>query len=92
MTKKSLIPGHFGLQEKRFASRLRRARKRAKMSQKAVSAIAGLATSYISAVENRVANPTLNTCYRLAEAIGIDPADLVTFQTLEDDDPTEPIG
>jgi len=85
MTKRPIDPGDFSTAEIRFARRVRKARKAAGLSQRALSDKTDLAVSYISEIENAARSPSLLTCMRLAEGLGVELATLVAPKT--DDDP-----
>ncbi len=84
MTKRPLNPGDFSEDEQRFARRLRAARKLAKLSLDKLSDATGVQKAYISYIENLKANPSLLTCFRLANGVGRDLGDLTTERPVED--------
>lgn len=59
------------------ASRVREARKRAKLSQDDLAKAIGSGQSYIFQIEKGTANITLKTLVRLAAAMSLDPSDLL---------------
>lgn len=61
----------------RVASNLRRAREQAALSQDELAAKAGFHRTYIGTVERSETNITLDNLQRLADALGLDVADLV---------------
>ena len=61
----------------RIGRGLRRARAGAGMSQSGLSAAAGLDQSSLSRYEQGLREPTLDVALRIAEAVGVPPADLV---------------
>jgi len=61
---------------------IRRARKKAGLSQEAVADKAGLHRTYISLVERNKKSPTLETLFRICQAIGVSAAAVV--KTVED--------
>lgn len=89
MTKRPLDPGDFSKEEARFARRLRTARRAADLTHGRLAEISGVGKSYISAVENLHANPSLLTCMRLSAAIGVDLGDLTTSRWVRELDPPE---
>lgn len=82
MTKRPLDPGDFSEGESRFARRLRAARKGAGLSHEVLAEKTGVSKSYISYVENLKVNPSLLTCLRLADGIGVDLGDLTTSRAV----------
>lgn len=60
-----------------FAERLEHYRKAAGLSQRALSAKAGLEQSHVSQLERSLAEPRLHTLLNLADALGIDPCALI---------------
>lgn len=60
----------------RFVARLIRARKSAKLSQRALGEKADMSKSFISNIENKNTNPSLMTILRLAEALEISTSSL----------------
>ena len=47
------------------------------LSQEVVSGLADIGRTHLSAIERGVRKPTLETCFRLAEALNIRPSELV---------------
>lgn len=60
-----------------FGARLRALRLEAGLSQEALGDLAIVHRTYVSLVERGDATPTLYSVVRFAEALGVDPADLV---------------
>lgn len=60
-----------------FGSRLRGCRLEAGLSQEALGDLATVHRTYVSLLERGDATPTLYSVVRLAEALGLDPAELV---------------
>lgn len=56
---------------------VREARKRRHMSQEALALEADMKRSYLSELERGKRNPSVRALGRLAEALGIDPCDLL---------------
>ncbi len=48
-----------------------------KMSQEVLSGLAGIGRTHLSAIERGERKPTLETLYRLAQALGVNMSDLV---------------
>ncbi|NTW28876.1 MAG: helix-turn-helix transcriptional regulator [Coriobacteriia bacterium] len=61
-----------------FGIRLRRARLARELSQEQLANLAGLDRTYISSCEAGRRNATIRTIVRLAGALGIDPANLIS--------------
>jgi transcriptional regulator with XRE-family HTH domain len=61
-----------------FGARLRRLRVARGLSQEALAERAELHWTYVSGVERGVRNPGLNTIGRLAKALGVTPARLLS--------------
>jgi transcriptional regulator with XRE-family HTH domain len=61
-----------------FATRLRALRLERRLSQEALAAVAGLDRTYVSSAEAGRRNVTLRTIQRLAAALDVDPAELVS--------------
>jgi transcriptional regulator with XRE-family HTH domain len=61
----------------RFAENLRRARKKAGMSQEAVAFASGMHRTALSRLECRERAPEFRTLVRLARALGVTPASLL---------------
>lgn len=61
-----------------FGKNVRRARKAAGLSQVDLAADAGMAKSYMSEVERGRRNPTVAVISRIARALGINAADLMS--------------
>ena len=59
------------------ASRVKEARKRAKLSQDDLAKAIGSGQSYIFQIERGTANITFKTLVRLADAMSLDPSDLL---------------
>lgn len=60
-----------------FAQNLRSARRTAGLSQEEVAHRAGLDRTYISALERKVYNPTIDVVGRLADVLGVTAASLL---------------
>lgn len=60
-----------------FGEALRRARKRAKISQEKLALDSGLDRTFISALERGVRQPTLNTLFGLSRTLNVAPHVLV---------------
>ena len=56
---------------------IRRARQKAGLSQEAVADKAGLHRTYISLVERNKKSPTLDTLFRICQAIGVSTSAIV---------------
>lgn len=61
----------------RFGQNLRRARKRAGLSQEAVGLRASLHRTEIGLLERGERTPRIDTVIKLAGAVGVDPGDLL---------------
>lgn len=57
---------------------LRRARLTAGLTQEALAHAAGIDRTYVSMLENGKASPTLETLFRLCEALGVSAAGIVS--------------
>ena len=66
-----------------FAANLRRIRVATGLSQEGLADRAGLHRTYISSVERGQRNISLQNIYVVAEALGVDPADLLANPTVE---------
>jgi transcriptional regulator with XRE-family HTH domain len=60
-----------------FARNLRKFRTGKNLSQEGLAELAGLHRTYVSSVERRERNVTLETLERLAAALEVDPVDLL---------------
>lgn len=60
-----------------FGSRVRRCRKSLRLSQEKLGERSGLHRTYIGHVERGELNPTLHNMVLVAEALGVDPCELV---------------
>ncbi len=60
-----------------FGERVRTARLATGLSQEALADVAGVHRTMVGHVERGEATPTIRTVVRLADALGIDPAELV---------------
>ena len=60
-----------------FAANVKRLRLSAGLSQEALADRAGLHRTYISSVERGLRNVTLQSIFVLADALGVDPRDLL---------------
>ncbi len=56
---------------------LQNCREQKGMSQELVSGLAGIGRTHLSAIERGVRKPTLETFYRIGEAMDIKPSDLL---------------
>jgi transcriptional regulator with XRE-family HTH domain len=63
---------------KQFGARVRRRRKALGLSQETVAARAGLDRTYVGGIERGERNVALLNILRIAEALDIDPGELVT--------------
>jgi transcriptional regulator with XRE-family HTH domain len=63
--------------KKLFASNLRRLRAATGFSQEALAERAGLHRTYVSSIERAERNVSLENIFRLAEALGVDPRELL---------------
>lgn len=61
----------------RLCENLKRARQRRGMSQLAAAKACGMSQQHWQQLERGVSNPTLTTLVRVAEAVGVDAADLL---------------
>ena len=61
-----------------FGLRVRAVRASRGLSQEALADLAGLHRTYVGSVERGERNIALLNIYRLAEALGVEPADLLT--------------
>ena len=68
-----------------FATNLRRIRVATGFSQEALADRAGLHRTYISSIERGQRNVSLENIFLLAEALGVEPGDLVKRARDEDD-------
>ena len=66
-------------QRRRFGARVRGLRKRAKLTQERLGELSGVDHKYLSRVERGVVNPSVETLFKLADGLGVEPAELVTF-------------
>ena len=60
-----------------FGARLRALRQAAKLSQEALADEAGLDRTYISSCERGKRNVSLRNIYRLADALGVKPSEML---------------
>lgn len=72
-----------------LGTRIRMRRTELKISQEELGRRSGIHWSYIGAAERGQRNPTLTTLLTLAEALDIDPGDLVRGLTRSMDTPPE---
>ena len=61
-----------------FARRLREIRLKRRLSQEQLASLAGLDRTYVSGCETGRRNATIRTICRLSDALGVDPAALVS--------------
>jgi transcriptional regulator with XRE-family HTH domain len=66
------------LPSQRLAVLLKTLRKQRGLSQEALAERAGLHRNFISLLERRESQPTVDTLFRLADALGVTAVDLVT--------------
>lgn len=66
------------LPSQRLAVLLKTLRKERGLSQEALAERAGLHRNFISLLERRESQPTVDTLFRLADALGVTAVDLVT--------------
>ena len=52
-------------------------RERRKLSQEVVSGLAGIGRTHLSAIERGIRKPTLETFFKLADAMNISPSELM---------------
>ncbi len=62
----------------RFAARLRELRTEAGVSQERLAELAGVHRNYVGAIERGERNPGLDVICALADALDVDPGELVT--------------
>lgn len=62
--------------KRRFGTRLRQLRKAQKLSQEKVALKAGIDRSYLGGIERGENNVSLVNIHRIAEALGVEPAEL----------------
>lgn len=62
---------------------IQRFREERKQSQELVSGLAGIGRTHLSAIERGVRKPTLETFYKIAEAMNVRPSDLLAEIELE---------
>ena len=75
------------LNAKKVGKVLRRFREEKKQTQELVSGFAGIGRSQLSAIERGERRPTLETFYRISEALGVKPS--VIMKAIEDDNSEE---
>jgi len=56
---------------------IQQCREQKKLSQELVSGLAGIGRTHLSAIERGVRKPTLETFYRISEALGMRPSELM---------------
>lgn len=56
---------------------IQKCREQKKLSQELVSGLAGIGRTHLSAIERGVRKPTLETFYRISEALGMRPSELM---------------
>ena len=56
---------------------IRQYREKCGLSQDVVSGLAGIGRTHLSAIERGIRKPTLDTLFKLAEAMNIEPSQLV---------------
>ena len=57
---------------------IQRTREQKKQSQELVSGLAGIGRTHLSAIERGIRRPTLETFFRIAEAMEMEPSKLMT--------------
>ncbi len=57
---------------------LRKARQRAGLTQERLSFLAGLSRPYISELERDLKSPTVDTLFRICDALAVSAADIIT--------------
>lgn len=72
-----------------FGRALRALRKSMGLSQDELAAAAGVHRTYVGGVERGERNPTLSTIFRLSEALGVTPAELLELTAEQLDLPSE---
>ncbi|WP_334011493.1 helix-turn-helix transcriptional regulator [Burkholderia cepacia] len=77
-----LKPGQAALRS-RLSKNLKRIRAAQNISQEELGDRAGLHRTYISQVERTVTNVSLDNIYLLAEALSVDPAELLAIEREE---------
>ena len=70
-------PGGRGPEKHLLGEILRRERQRAGLTQEALAHAAGIDRTYVSMLENGKASPTLETLFRLCDAIGVSASAVV---------------
>ncbi len=60
--------------------RIKEARQARGLSQEALSEKVGMSSKYLSSVERGKENPTLDTLIKLANALGVEPSELFSYQ------------
>jgi len=60
-----------------LAHNIRRIRKQIGLSQEALASLAGIHRTYLSSVERGERNPSIVNVFRIAEALGADPRELL---------------
>lgn len=71
----------------KFGANLKLHRKKARVSQQELAAKAGISTIYYGRVERGERCPTLDTLFKLSDALGMHPSELIDF-----DQPTHEIS
>lgn len=64
---------------RRLGEHVRRLRLEKEISQEALSSRCGFHRTYVSQVERATINITLDNMQKLAEGLGVDPSELVSF-------------
>ena len=57
---------------------IQRTREQRKQSQELISGLAGIGRTHLSAIERGIRRPTLDTFFRIAEAMEVSPSELMT--------------
>lgn len=66
---------------------IQRCREKKRLSQEVVSGLAGIGRTHLSAIERGARKPTLETFFRISEALGVRPRDLIA--AIEDESARE---
>lgn len=68
---------------------IQRFREKKQMSQELVSGLAGIGRTHLSAIERGTRKPTLETFYRIAEAMDVLPSELLAAIEKEIENPSQ---
>ena len=66
------------LDSKELGRAMQKIREEKKLSQEVLSGLAGIGRTHLSAIERGERKPTLETFFKLAEALNIKPSELLT--------------